>query len=141
MGDPDQDGLANFEEYWGQDGHRIDYITGTGDETIPWVARGLNYPNQSPFDDYISTEGGAKWYIAREAFQGPSAFSVLDMGTTYSESNQPGFFLSAAMVEIDPMTMQFKEVTKDTWVVSSEIEDDTEGTVTGLLKARRRSSK
>ena len=138
MGDPDQDGLANFEEYWGQDGHRIDYITGTGDETIPWVARGLNYPNQSPFDDYISTEGGAKWFIAREAFQGPSAFSVLDMGTTYSESNQPGFFLSAPMVEIDPMTGMYKEVTKDTWVISSEI-DTGAGALTGLLKTEVRN--
>ena len=138
MGDPDQDGLVNFEEYWGQDGHRIDYITGTGDETIPWIARGLNYPNQSPFDDYISKEGGAYWYLAREAYQGPSAFSVLDLATPYSESNQPGFFLSAPMVTIDPMTMQFKEVTKEIWVLSSEI-DMGAGALTGLLKTEVRN--
>ena len=71
FGDPDQDGLVNYEEYWGQDGHRIDFITGTGDETIPWIAHGLNYPGQSPFDDHITLDGGAVWYIARERYQGP----------------------------------------------------------------------
>ena len=44
LGDPDGDGLLNIQEYFGQDGYRIDFITGTGDETIPWTA-GPNYPN------------------------------------------------------------------------------------------------
>ena len=138
MGDPDQDGLVNYEEYWGQDGHRIDYITGTGDETIPWVARGLNYPNQSAFDDYISKEGDLVVYTKRETFQTPCEFDLTDMSTMYSESNQPGFLLSAPMVEIDPMTMTFKEVTKDIWVLSSEI-DTGAGAMTGLLKTEVRN--
>ena len=49
LGDPDQDTLFNLQEYFGQDGYRIDYITGTGDETNPWIARLFNAPARSEF--------------------------------------------------------------------------------------------
>jgi len=38
FGDPDADGLLNYEEYYGQDGYRFTtrpYVNGTGDETNP----------------------------------------------------------------------------------------------------------
>lgn len=42
LGDPDLDSIANFQEYFGADGYRVDYRTGTGDETIPWITRSQN---------------------------------------------------------------------------------------------------
>ena len=42
LGDPDVDRLVNLQEYFGADGYRIDYRTGTGDETIPWITRAAN---------------------------------------------------------------------------------------------------
>ena len=135
FGDPDQDGLVNYEEYWGQDGHRIDYITGTGDETIPWIGHGLNYPNQSPFDDYITREGSTIWYIAREAYQGPYAFSLLDMDASYSEMLYPGFFLGSQMLALDLVSGTYTEVTKDIWTKSDSIVTNSESpAVSGLVK-------
>ena len=119
FGDPDQDGLSNYEEYWGQDGHRIDFITGTGDETIPWIAHGLNYPNQSPFDDYITKEGNIYYYLAREEYQGPSGFDVTDLTETCSEARYPGFFLSDAMLSYD-MMLGFTEVETNVWLYSTD---------------------
>lgn len=130
FGDPDQDGLSNYEEYWGQDGHRIDFITGTGDETIPWIGHGLNYPNQSPFDDYITKEGNIYYYLAREEYQGPSGFDVLDLTEACSEERYPGFFLSDAMLSYDPM-MGFEEVETNIWVYT--VDAGGEGT-NGLVK-------
>ena len=49
LGDPDADTLMNLQEYWGQDQYRIDYITGTGDESNPWIARIINHPALSEF--------------------------------------------------------------------------------------------
>ena len=49
LGDPDADTLYNMQEYFGADGYRIDYITGTGDESNPWIARIFNHPAQSEF--------------------------------------------------------------------------------------------
>lgn len=124
MGDPDQDGLVNYEEYWGQDGHRIDRITGTGDETIPWISRGLNYPMQSQFDDYITKEDGKFWFIAREAWQSPCHFdfgavdadgNVLDLPSIYSGTNYPGFFQGIPRLKFDNETMTWSEVTSSIW--------------------------
>lgn len=115
FGDPDQDGLVNYEEYWGQDGHRIDFITGTGDETIPWIAHGLNYPNQSPFDDYITKEGGVYWYIARENYQAPYGYSTATPGESYSEIRYPGFYMANSMLKQDLMTGTYSEVEKTIW--------------------------
>ena len=138
FGDPDQDGLVNYEEYWGQDGHRIDFITGTGDETSPWIARGLNYPNQSPFDDYITQEGGVYWYIAREAYEGPYGFSYLMPGEAYSEILYPGFFLSAPMLALDPLSGTYSEVENDIWTYNAAIPSG-EGTVAGIVKGKARN--
>ena len=117
FGDPDQDGLVNYEEYRGQDAHRIDYITGTGDETVPWIAHGLNYPNQSPFDDYITKEGGVYWYIARESQQAPYGFDVVapGPGVSYDEARHPGFFMADSMLQQDLLTGTYSEVEKTIW--------------------------
>jgi hypothetical protein len=142
FGDPDQDALSNYEEYWGQDGHRIDFITGTGDETIPWIAHGLNYPNQSPFDDYITKEGNEGelyYYLAREKYQGPSGFEVADMDSSYAEMCYPGFFLGEPMVEQDPITGTYSEVENEIWVYSDSITNTSGEVVSGLLKQKVRN--
>ncbi len=134
LGDPDQDGLVNYEEYWGQDGHRIDVINGTGDETIPWVARGLNYPNQSAFDDFISHESGADWFIAREAYQAPSVFNTgVDITETYSDVLYPGFFQAGNMMEFKADMGVWVEVSNTVWVANDSIPTET-GTTSGLVK-------
>ena len=43
LGDPDGDGFANLMEYFGPDGYRINYVSGTGDESNPWTTRSLNW--------------------------------------------------------------------------------------------------
>ena len=138
FGDPDQDGLVNYEEYWGQDGHRIDYITGTGDETSPWIAHGLNYPNESPFDEIITREGNEVVYIRREPFQAPYGFDYMMPGESYSEIRYPGFFLSASMLEQDPLTGAYSEVENDVWTFNPAIPAG-EGTVAGVVKGKARN--
>lgn len=96
LGDPDGDKLLNLEEYYGADGNRIDYRTGTGDETIPWIARALNYHNQSSFEDYLHTDPlhNVIWFLARGPWQAPNYYDVLMPGLelSYSVPNYPGFF-------------------------------------------------
>ena len=94
LGDPDADGLVNVQEYYGQDGYRIDYITGTGDETIPWVARAMNYPNQSSFETYVL----ANWILLRHDWQAPMYDEIMAPGLegSYSMADYPGFFHPAA---------------------------------------------
>lgn len=137
FGDPDQDGLVNYEEYWGQDGHRIDFIVGTGDETSPWIAHGLNYPNESPFDDAITLEGNEYVYIRREPFQAPYGFDYLTPANAYSEIRYPGFFLSAPMLEQDPLTQAYSEVEKEVWTFNAAIPSG-ESTVAGIVKGTAR---
>jgi Concanavalin A-like lectin/glucanases superfamily/Bacterial TSP3 repeat len=95
LGDPDQDGLLNVQEYYGQDGYRIDLITGTGDETIPWVARAMNYQNQSSFETYILEN----WILLRHGHQAPMYWELMiplqgpaGLAASYTMSNYPGFF-------------------------------------------------
>ncbi len=133
LGDPDQDGLVNYEEYWGQDGHRIDRITGTGDETIPWVARGLNYPNQLRFDDFISHEDGKDWYIGRELWQAPSLFDTGNLCEAYSETLYPGFFQAASRMKLDLETGVWTEVSNTAWVANGSIPVGEE-TTSGIVK-------
>ena len=105
LGDPDADKLLNLEEYYGQDGNRIDYRTGTGDETVPWIIRALNYHNQSTFEDYLHNDPlhGVYFFQARHFWQAPNYFGgfspclafSLDQG--YAASNYPGFFHPSAM--------------------------------------------
>ena len=96
LGDPDGDKLLNLEEYYGADGNRIDYITGTGDETIPWIARSLSYRNMSSFEDYLHTDPlhNVIWFQAREYFQAPNYYDVMAPGLEYSYGMKiyPGFF-------------------------------------------------
>ncbi len=98
LGDPDADGLLNVQEYYGQDGYRIDYITGTGDETIPWVARAMNYPNQSSFETYVL----ANWILLRHPHQAPMYYEIMTPGLadSYSMSNYPGFFHPVAYASL-----------------------------------------
>ncbi|MDR0994636.1 MAG: hypothetical protein LBN38_08780, partial [Verrucomicrobiota bacterium] len=117
FGDPDGDGLINLAEYYGQDGHRIDYVTGTGDETIPWVSRAINYPNRSSFDDYLN----ANWVLLRNDWQAPYRFNVageavidgdgevqlVGLDVIYSMINYPGFFNAFSMVEQNPETAEY----------------------------------
>ena len=147
FGDPDKDGLVNYEEYWGQDGHRIDFITGTGDETIPWIAHGLNYPGQSPFDDHITLDGGAVWYIARERYQGPYGWlndalsgPVLEGFDYYSDLRYPGFFLASEMVKpmITETGVEYVEVAPKTVWSYKAIPDGTNVTM-GLVKGEVRN--
>jgi hypothetical protein len=136
LGDPDQDGLVNYEEYWGQDGHRINVITGTGDETIPWVARGLNYPNQSQFDDFISHEAGWDWFIAREAFQAPYAFDTAakaGLAETYSDMLYPGFFQAGVRMKLD-LVKGYVTVSNIAWVANESIPTESGDTTNGLVK-------
>ena len=94
LGDPDGDGLLNIQEYFGQDGYRIDFITGTGDETIPWTARAMNYPNQSSFETYVL----ANWILLRHDWQAPMYYEIMAPGlaASYSMRDYPGFFHPAA---------------------------------------------
>lgn len=98
LGDPDKDGLVNVQEYYGQDGYRLDYITGTGDETIPWTARSMNYPNQSTFETYVL----ANWILLRHGHQAPMYYEIMAPGleASYSMSNYPGFFHPAAYASL-----------------------------------------
>lgn len=89
LGDPDGDGLLNLEEYYGADGYRIDLITGTGDETIPWVARALNYPSQSTFENYLNDN----WVLLRHPHQAPVGYDLISgLDTVYAMDVYPGFF-------------------------------------------------
>ena len=94
LGDPDADGLLNIQEYYGQDGYRIDFITGTGDETIPWTTRAMNYPNQSSFETYVL----ANWILLRHDWQAPMYYEIMNPGlaASYSMVDYPGFFHPAA---------------------------------------------
>ena len=89
LGDPDGDGLVNLQEYYGQDGYRIDLITGTGDETIPWVTRALNYPSQSTFENHLNEN----WILLRHDWQAPVGYDLLSgLDTIYDWVLFPGFF-------------------------------------------------
>jgi len=89
LGDPDEDGLLNLEEYYGQDGYRIDFITGTGDETVPWIARAMNYRNQSTFENYLLDN----WVLLRHNWQAPVDYErLLPLTETYAMDTYPGFF-------------------------------------------------
>ena len=89
LGDPDADGLLNLQEYYGQDGYRIDYVTGTGDETIPWIARSFNYQTRSSFEVYLKDN----LYLIREPTQSPMDYErLLPLSQVYAMNVYPGFF-------------------------------------------------
>ena len=86
LGDPDLDGLFNIEEYFGADGYRIDYITGTGDETVPWMIRAFNNTHSSEFSGRIGQIG-----MGARGDQSPAGYSE-DFITNYAPDLFPGFF-------------------------------------------------
>ena len=89
LGDPDADDLVNFQEYYGQDGYRIDYRTGTGDETSPWITRAHNYPHRSEFEIYLADST----ILLRHDNQSPMDFDLISgLDTVYSVTNYPGFY-------------------------------------------------
>lgn len=93
FGDPDGDGLLNIQEYFGQDGYRVDYITGTGDETVPWTARPLNHESESTFEDYLHHDYGVNWILLRQQWQAPVGYDLVSgLDTVYSWTEYPGFF-------------------------------------------------
>ena len=94
LGDPDNDTLLNYEEYYGQDGYRIDLITGTGDESNPWIARAINRRFETDYLIYI------REYVvwkdsAHRRVQSPEEYLNI-YGPTFSGSYPPdvlpGFF-------------------------------------------------
>ncbi len=108
LGDPDGDNLTNLQEYYGADGYRIDFITGTGDETIPWIGRALNAQTRSSFEAYLKDN----LYLIREPMQSPMGFDLISgFSTVYATNVYPGFFNPLALsrevtnwvVNLDPM--------------------------------------
>jgi subtilisin family serine protease len=114
LGDPDADTLVNYQEYFGQDGYRIDYVTGTGDETIPWIARSMNYSALSPFGaraGQSGTENGTRGEQAPSMYAGP--FTV-----NYAPALYPGFFSAwteVARTVYDTDTAMDVNVTVTNW--------------------------
>ena len=86
LGDPDKDDLVNYQEYFGQDGYRVDLVTGTGDESNPWIARAVNYGALSAFGNRAGQVG-----YGTRGEQAPSAY-VVPFTTTYAPVIYPGFF-------------------------------------------------
>lgn len=93
--DPDDDGLMNYEEYWGQDGYRVDMVTGTGDEGNPWLTRIVNRTFGSPFGALIGqlNPGDAQHRLrqAPYAYIRPGVSSV-SLSAAFDVTNYPGFF-------------------------------------------------
>ena len=71
LGDPDADTLLNLQEYWGADQYRIDYITGTGDESNPWIARIINHPTLSEF-----ARGLGQATLGSKSLQAPDGYAT-----------------------------------------------------------------
>ena len=97
LGDPDGDELLNFEEYTGQDGYRIDRITGTGDESNPWIARVVNRRDDEEFGVFVrqSIQPHLQAVPNHRAFQAPNSYlGTYDVSFTasFAPSNFPGFF-------------------------------------------------
>lgn len=86
LGDPDLDGLYNIEEYFGADGYRIDFITGTGDETVPWIIRAFNNTHRSEFAGRIGQVG-----MGGRGDQSPVGYGE-DFITNFAPDLFPGFF-------------------------------------------------
>ena len=85
LGDPDLDNLVNLQEYFGADGYRVNYVSGTGDETIPWITRSLNWSSTL---GYTAPFGFNPliWVPALAPAPQPS------FTTTYAPDLYPGFF-------------------------------------------------
>lgn len=88
LGDPDQDTLLNYQEYFGQDGYRVDLVTGTGDESNPWIARVLN---QTAISDFAIRAGQGNPLLATRGEQAPSSYAG-KFTETYPPDLYPGFF-------------------------------------------------
>ena len=86
LGDPDGDGKLNLEEYYGQDGYRLNYVTGTGDETDPWITRVVNGTHDDTFQAAVG-----QWSYTFKNGQGPEQYIGL-----YDASYKASFSPTAA---------------------------------------------
>jgi len=86
LGDPDDDTLMNLQEYWGADQYRIDYITGTGDESNPWIARIFNHPARGEFARQIGQP-----VVGSKNLQAPAGYATPYTNYLW-ESGWFGFF-------------------------------------------------
>ncbi len=86
LGDPDDDTLVNYQEYFGQDGYRIDLVTGTGDESNPWIARAMNFGALSAFGSRVGQVG-----YGTRGEQAPSSYTTT-FTLSYPPALYPGFF-------------------------------------------------
>ncbi len=93
LGDPDQDLLVNLAEYFGADGYRVDYRTGTGDESNPWITRAQNQgaANTAPFGFDASI------FVAAAMPPQPS------FSTVYTTELYPGFFNPELLPDLQPV--------------------------------------
>ena len=91
LGDPDADTLYNMQEYFGADGYRIDFITGTGDESNPWIARIFNHPARSEFARLLGQAS-----IGGKKHQAPVGYG-LDFIASYGAGPYYGFFDPTAL--------------------------------------------
>jgi len=97
LGDPDHDTLMNLQEYWGADQYRIDYITGTGDESNPWIARIINHPALSDFGSLLGQAS-----IGGKNLQAPTGYA--EPYTDYqSVNNWFGFFDPQLLPDLVPI--------------------------------------
>lgn len=110
LGDPDNDTLLNFEEYYGQDGYRIDLRTGTGDETNPWISRIINRRPNTEFSDYLG-QTIPNTPQAHRQYQSPMVYWGVYPGPTgtrftddFHPTNRPGFFDSTIFAVGDPLS-------------------------------------
>ncbi len=111
LGDPDGDGLLNWQEYVGQDGYRIDRITGTGDESNPWITRVVNRRDDEPFGVFMrrSLQPHLVAVGSHRAFQSPNQYlgiyteahdgtpftAPISFTNSFDPANFPGFFDAA----------------------------------------------
>lgn len=97
LGDPDGDGIVNLMEYFGADGYRIDYVSGTGDETIPWITRSLNWSD-------------ALGYTAPYGYDPNIWLGMTSFTAAYAPELYPGFFDPSTIDVVDPLNTVYTPV-------------------------------
>ena len=83
VGDPDGDTKMNRNEYRGQDGYRVSFVTGSGDETTPWISRPLNASVGTAF-----TAGVGQQSFGRQGYQAPMLYENF-FGVSFSGTFAP----------------------------------------------------
>ncbi|NCA83599.1 MAG: hypothetical protein EOM72_12820, partial [Opitutae bacterium] len=112
LGDPDADTLYNLQEYFGADGYRIDYITGTGDESNPWIARIFNHPARSEFARLLGQASiGGKKHQAPVGYD-PDFIASYGTNLVYFGFFDPASFAGGTFVPIPgvpPFVLNFND--------------------------------